>query len=104
MQEGDIGFKKPKTKKKRPSRRVVEESDIGPVNGATGGADKMDIDVDAKPTRRARNLDENFIDDDELQASLARARREKTRKVKVMTQEEIAQKRKLTCPRFFLKF
>lgn len=91
LQEGDVGFKKPKTKKKRPSRRVIEESDIGPLAGV-GDDNKMDIDNDVK-SRRERNVDENFVDDDELQASLARARREKTRKVKVMTQEEIAQKR-----------
>lgn len=95
LQEGDIGFKKPKTKKKRPSRRVVEESDVGPVNGV-GDDNKMDVDSDLK-SRRERNLDENFVDDDELQASLARARREKTRKVKIMTQEDIAQKREDIC-------
>ncbi|KAL5526607.1 hypothetical protein ACEPAF_8331 [Sanghuangporus sanghuang] len=87
LQEGDIGFRKPKTKKKRPSRRVAENSDIPLVNGETG------MDVDEKPSRRARNLDDNFVDDDELQASLARQRRAKTmQKPKVLTQEEIARK------------
>lgn len=38
-------------------------------------------------------MDDNFVDDDELQASLARARRAKTMKRKVLTQEEIARKR-----------
>ena len=103
LQEGDVGFKKPKTKKKRPSRRVAEDSGIEPVSGSNGtngtgagagdGEDKMDIDV--KPTRtRTRDLDVNFIDDDELQASLARARRAKMmKKPKVLTQEEVARKR-----------
>lgn len=36
---------------------------------------------------------DNFVDDDELQASLARARRAKTKKFKGPTQEEIAQRR-----------
>lgn len=89
LQEGDVGFKKPKTKKKRPTRRVIEESDIQPVN------DENKMDIDEKPViPRARNLDANFVDDDELQASLARARRTKTlKKPKVLTQEEIARKR-----------
>ena len=89
LQEGDIGFKKPKAKKKRPSRRVAEDSGIEPVNGENG------MDVDEKVIApRVRNLDVNFVDDDELQASLARARRAKTmQKPKVLTQEEIAKKR-----------
>ena len=89
LQEGDAGFKKPKTKKKRPTRRVAEDSGIELINGE----DKMDIDE--KPIiPRARNLDANFVDDDELQASLARARRAKTlKKPKTLTQEEIAKKR-----------
>lgn len=79
------------TKKKRPPRRVAEDSGIDPTpNGDT------QMDVDQKPSvSRTRNLDDNFVDDDELQASLARARRAKTMKRKVMTQEEIARKRKL---------
>ena len=89
LQEGDVGFKKPKTKKKRPPKRVVEDSGIETMNDANS------MDVDEKPiVPRAKNLDDNFVDDDELQASLARARRAKTlRKPKVLTQEEIARKR-----------
>ena len=85
LQEGDIGFKKPKTKKKRPSRRVAEDSDIPPVNGE----DQMQ--VDEKPIiPRPRNLDANFVDDDELQAALARSRRAKLQKPKKLSPEEIA--------------
>ncbi|KAI0749304.1 SART-1 family-domain-containing protein [Daedaleopsis nitida] len=85
LQPGDVGFKKPKTKKKRPSRRVKdEESDIPPVND-----DQMQ--VDEKPiVPRPRNLDANFVDDDELQAALARSRRAKLRKPKKLSPEEIA--------------
>lgn len=91
LQEGDAGFKKPKTKKKRPSRRVAEDSGIEPVKDENG------MDVDQKVIApRVRNLDVNFVDDEELQASLARARRAKTmRKPKALTQEEIAKKRML---------
>lgn len=52
------------------------------------------MEVDAKPAPRTRDLDANFVDDDELQASLARARRTKTmRKLKLPTQDEIARRR-----------
>lgn len=87
LKEGDIGFKKPKTKKKRPSRRVAEESDILPADGD----DKMQ--VDEKPiVPRSRNLDTNFVDDDELQAALARSRRAKLQKSKKSSPEEIAKR------------
>jgi U4/U6.U5 tri-snRNP-associated protein 1 len=49
--------------------------------------------VDEKPiVPRARELDANFIDDDELQASLARSRRAKLRKAPKLTAEELAQR------------
>ena len=55
------------------------------------------MEVDEKPiVPRQRNLDVNFVDDDELQDLLARARRAKTmKKPKLLTAEEIAKKR--TC-------
>lgn len=90
LQEGDVGFKKPKTKKKRPSRRVVGDSEIDQAKTM----DSMDVDGLA-PAPRARNLDDNFVDDDELQASLARARRAKLKKPKGPTQEEIARRGQL---------
>ncbi|KAL6307460.1 SART-1 protein [Sparassis latifolia] len=87
VKEGDVGFKKLKTKKKRPSRRVVEESDIGPVNGD----DHMQVD-EKQIVPRPRNLDTNFVDDDELQAALARSRRAKLQKTKKLSPEEVARR------------
>lgn len=47
------------------------------------------MDVDVKPV--IPNMDANFVDDDDLQAVLAQARRRKlTKKAKTMTAEEIA--------------
>ncbi|KAG1821687.1 SART-1 family-domain-containing protein [Suillus subaureus] len=81
LQEGDIGFKKPKTKKKRSSRRA-------PIDG-----DENIMEVDEKPVvPRPRELDANFVDDDELQAALARSRRAKLHKLKKLSPEEIARK------------
>ncbi|KAA1467523.1 SART-1-domain-containing protein [Dentipellis sp. KUC8613] len=85
LQKGDVGFKKPKTKKKRPSRRVAVDSDIAPV-------DEVPMEVDEKPiVPRVRDLDANFVDDDELQAALARTRRAKI-KSKKLSPEEVARK------------
>lgn len=51
------------------------------------------MDVDEKPfVPRTRELDANFVDDDELQAALARSRRAKLRKAPKLTPEELAQK------------
>ncbi|KAG6842300.1 hypothetical protein C0991_010588 [Blastosporella zonata] len=83
LKEGDVGFKKPKTKKKRPSRRVVESEPVPD--------DQMD--VDQKPiVPRVRDLDTNFVDDDDLQAALARSRKAKLHKTKKLTPEQLAQK------------
>ncbi|KAH9481740.1 U4/U6.U5 tri-snRNP-associated protein 1 [Psilocybe cubensis] len=82
LQEGDVGFKKPKTKKKRPSRRVPADSELA--------KDSMDVDEPAAPM--VRNLDANFVDDDELQAALARSRKAKLHKTKKISPEELAKK------------
>jgi len=72
-------------KKKRSTRRVAEDSDITIPVG-----DQMEIDV--KPiVPRVRDLDVNFVDDDELQAALASARRAKI-KTKKISPEEIAKR------------
>lgn len=100
LQRGDTGFKKPKVrfflstplcvshfhqaKKKRQTRRVAEDSDIIPVG------DQMEIDVQSI-VPRVRDLDVNFVDDDELQAALASARRAKIKTNKI-SPEEIAQR------------
>lgn len=105
LKEGDVGFKKPKvcralstdtmqiaeirfqTKKKRSTRKQAELSDII--------ADGDQTQVDEKPiVRRERNLDDNFVDDDELQAALARSRRAKLQKRKKLSPEELAKKSK----------
>ncbi|KAJ7903509.1 SART-1 family-domain-containing protein [Mycena olivaceomarginata] len=83
LQEGDVGFKKPKTKKKRSSRRAPE-ADAVPTD---------QMDVDQKPiVPLVRDLDANFVDDDDLQAALARSRKAKLRKATKMSPEELARK------------
>jgi len=95
MQEGDAGFKKPKTKKKKSSRRAPIDVELGALDGdsATPTNGETSMDVDPTPIVQ-RDLDANFIDDDDLQASLARARRQKVRKTK-LTPEDIARRSEL---------
>jgi U4/U6.U5 tri-snRNP-associated protein 1 len=72
------------TRKKRQTRKLAEDSDIIPVGN------QMEIDV--KPVvPRVRDLDVNFVDDDELQAALASSRRAKV-KAKKISPEEIARR------------
>ncbi|KAI6165801.1 SART-1 family-domain-containing protein [Pisolithus thermaeus] len=90
LREGDIGFKKPKTKKKRLARRVAIDGDDGVGADAE---DKNQMEVDQKPlVPRPRELDANFVDDDELQVALARSRRAKIHKPKMLTPQEVARK------------
>lgn len=59
------------------------------------GDEKMQ--VDEKPIiPEARDLDVNFVDDDDLQAVLARSRRAKLRKPQKLSPEEVAKKSALT--------
>ncbi|KAJ4477177.1 SART-1 family-domain-containing protein [Lentinula aciculospora] len=83
LKEGDFGFKKPKTKKKRINRRVPAEAEL---------AAEDEMDVDATPVPRIPDLDVNFVDDDELQAALARSRRAKLTRPKKVTPEELARR------------
>lgn len=54
------------------------------------------MQVDEKPIiSEARDLDVNFVDDDDLQAVLARSRKAKLRKPLKLTPEEVAKKSKL---------
>lgn len=88
LKAGDAGFKKPKTKKKRPSRRAGESSVI-----VDARLESDEMQVDEKPiVPRQRNLDTNFVDDDELQAALARSRRARIQRPKKLSPEEVAKK------------
>lgn len=88
LREGDVGFKKLKTKKKRSTRRVAVDS-----GDDAGGREENRMEEDEKPAvSRPRELDVNFVDDDELQAALARSRRVKIHKSKTYAPEAIASK------------
>ncbi|SNX86826.1 related to SNU66 - component of the U4/U6.U5 snRNP complex [Melanopsichium pennsylvanicum] len=101
LQEGDVGFKKPKTKKRRKSTKVKisfddDEEDAQQYVGAPSAPTANHLaDVEMEDTTKTvkprRQQTDNFVDDDELQASLAKARRLKAKKAfNKMTPEMIA--------------
>ena len=78
-------------KKKRHNNKRVIESSVGDAPTTGDGDEKMQ--VDEKPIiPEARNLDVNFVDDDDLQAVLARSRRAKLRRPQKLSPEEVAKK------------
>ncbi|GAC77222.1 U4/U6.U5 snRNP associated protein [Moesziomyces antarcticus T-34] len=103
LQEGDVGFKKPKAKKRKKAAKVKisfdDDDDDTPRGAASTSAAAEagatpDVEMqESKPVARAarRQQTDNFVDDDELQASLAKSRRLKAKKTfKKMTPEMIA--------------
>lgn len=92
QEEVNATFKKPKNKKKKKTRRKnKDEDDIDFASTIESNSTAA-----AASTTRSREIDPdaNFVDDDDLQEALARARRvankEKNKLLKKMTPEEIA--------------
>lgn len=52
--------------------------------------DPESMDVDRGLVPQMRNLDGNFVDDDDLQAALARSRKAKLHRTKKISPEEVA--------------
>ncbi|KAL2205380.1 SART-1 protein [Sarocladium strictum] len=88
----EIKVKKPKKKKNKGTRqKQADDDDVFPLEPANGNDESMDIDSkDAAPKKKRKNLDEDFVDDDDLQASLAAQRRSALKKRKKMRPEDIA--------------
>ncbi|KAG1225588.1 hypothetical protein G6F35_003332 [Rhizopus arrhizus] len=92
QEEIEATFKKPKSKKKKMRRKAKEENEDFSAAAASANATS-----ESRPTiARVRNHEEdaNFVDDDDLQEALSRARRvankQKNKLIKKMTPEEIA--------------
>ncbi|WWC91651.1 uncharacterized protein L201_006597 [Kwoniella dendrophila CBS 6074] len=80
--EGEKGFKKPKKKKAKRSTRKAE-----------GDGEENDMEVDGEPTFSRRVVadgPDNLVDDDDLQAALARSRRENAKKKPKIKAEDLA--------------
>lgn len=83
--EGDLGFKKPKKRRaKKSTRRAEVEEDDG-------------MDVEPTFTKRVvGDAPDNLVDDDDLQAALARSRRQNTKKKPKAKPEDLAARSRLT--------
>lgn len=94
QEEADATFKKPKSKKKKKNtrRKAKDEDDLNVK--MTDSTPETTAAVTETPRSRTLDPDANFVDDDDLQEALARARRvankQKNKLLKKMTPEEIA--------------
>ncbi|CAG8515278.1 7446_t:CDS:10 [Dentiscutata erythropus] len=94
-EEAEITFKKPKVKKKKKVRQKTVDNDSLIAENQVNDPNSMEIDSTSSLTttqsRRRENLDDvSFVDDDELQQALARARKMAAKKVAKASVEEIA--------------
>ncbi|GKT86991.1 SART-1 family protein [Colletotrichum tofieldiae] len=80
----EIKVKKPKKKKSKSTRqKPVDEDDIFPVDTTPAGDDMMDLDSGAAMIKKKRKIeDDTFVDDEDLQASLAIQRKNALKKRK----------------------
>ncbi|KFX99236.1 hypothetical protein V490_01897 [Pseudogymnoascus sp. VKM F-3557] len=88
----NMKIRKPKKKKAKSTRqRAVDEDDIvPPVDEAPADSIDMDIDSGAATIKKRTYEDVSFVDDDDLQASLAAQRRNALKKRKRVRPEDIA--------------
>lgn len=97
QEEADAIFKKPKSKKKKKTRRKNKDEDDIDIS-VTNTITQEENTATPAPKQRTLDPDANFVDDDDLQEALARARRvankQKNKLLKKMTPEEIAKKLK----------
>ncbi|KAL5346125.1 hypothetical protein ACLOAV_009158 [Pseudogymnoascus australis] len=90
----EIKVRKPKKKKAKSTRqRAVDEDDIvPPVDEAPADNNDMEIDSGAVTIKKRTYEDVSFVDDDDLQASLAAQRRNALKKRKRVRPEDIAKR------------
>lgn len=99
-----IKVKKPKKKKKSKStrQRAVDDDDaLLPVDGSATLGDSNAMQIDSKPTSFAKKrkvVDDEFVDDDDLQETLAAQRRDALKKRKRVRPEDIARQLKEEAP------
>lgn len=105
QEPAEIKVKKPKKKKSKTARRkAADDDDIFPTietgetpTGGQSNGDSMDVDIakvgrapSAASRKRPSDEDESFVDDEDLQASLAAQRRAAFKKRKTTRPEDIA--------------
>jgi U4/U6.U5 tri-snRNP-associated protein 1 len=95
LDPSEVKVRKPKKKRSKATRRHREDDDDvlfpGDVAGGEGPAQDMEIDSGAAAfTKKRKVIDDSFVDDEDLQTTLALQRREALKKRKRMRPEDIA--------------
>lgn len=96
MDISEVKIKKPKKKKAKATRqKAVDEDDIFPLPDANGTSNGENMEVDSGQTvttaaPRKKTYDTSFVDDEDLQASLAIQRRAAFKKRKQLRPEDLA--------------
>jgi U4/U6.U5 tri-snRNP-associated protein 1 len=93
----EIKVKKPKKKKAKSTRQKALDDDDGfpQVEAAASkedGNDAMEVDQPSEPAKKRTFQDMSFVDDEDLQASLAAQRRNALKKRQKLRPEEIVQR------------
>ncbi|KAI8988152.1 SART-1 protein [Mycotypha africana] len=99
QEEVAVSFKKPKSKKKKKMRsKNKDEDDLNISTTNSNLTEETSTQPSSVPKPHTLDPDANFVDDDDLQEALARARRiankQKNKQFKRMTPEEIAKQLK----------
>ncbi|KUL84674.1 hypothetical protein ZTR_06696 [Talaromyces verruculosus] len=96
MDISEVKIKKPKKKKAKATRqKAVDEDDIFPLPDANGTSNGENMEVDSGQAATAaapqkKTYDTSFVDDEDLQASLAIQRRAAFKKRKQLRPEDLA--------------
>ena len=94
LDASEVKVKKPKKKKSRTTRhRRADDDDVlfpGDVVDGGDAAQDMDIDSGVVFTKKRKVIDDSFVDDEDLQASLAVQRRDALKKRKKTRPADIA--------------
>lgn len=87
----EIKIKKPKKKKSKQTRqKQQDEDDLFPLEPIAEANDDMDVDNKDGIRKKQKTVSDTFVDDDDLQASLAAQRRTALKKRKKSRPEDLA--------------
>ncbi|KAM3497340.1 hypothetical protein MY10362_009308 [Beauveria mimosiformis] len=87
----EIKIKKPKKKKSKQTRQKQQDADdIFPLEPVPEENDEMDVDSKDQVRKKSKTISDTFVDDDDLQASLAAQRRAALKKRKKSRPEDLA--------------
>ncbi|KAL2160086.1 hypothetical protein VTH06DRAFT_1741 [Thermothelomyces fergusii] len=95
LDPSEVKVKKPKKKKSKSTRRRRDDDDdvLFPADAPDGVEPAQEMDIDsATPTfaKKPKVIDDNFVDDEDLQSTLALQRKEALKKRKKLRPEDIA--------------